>query len=211
LKTKAAVAINTFAQGKTAMRIIRASQHKTVPWKNGGGTATAIIEDPPGAGFDSFHWRLSGAHVGRDGPFSIFRHIDRTMFILKGEALHLHGLGPEPVVLTPQSAPFRFAGDIPVSASLADGPVDNLNIMSDRRRFLHSAERRGPGFHDLQTRGILLVYAEAGPIIVRSAGQHAMLDAHDCAVSEADIALTVESGAMAIVIAFTQEGEGPSG
>jgi uncharacterized protein len=211
LKTKSAAAINTFAQGKTTMRIIRASQHKTIPWKNGGGTATAIIEHPPGAGFDSFQWRVSGAHVGRDGPFSIFPHIDRTMFILKGEAMHLHGLGPEPVVLTRRSGPFRFSGDVPVTASLADGPIDDLNIMTDRRLFRHAAERRGSGTYDLQASGTLLVYAEAGQLTVRSGDQLATLEAHDCAIGEANMHLVVEADSMAIAMTFSPLGEKTSG
>ncbi len=185
------------------MRIIRAAQHKTVPWKNGGGTATAIVAHPPGSGFDSFDWRLSGAHVGQDGPFSLFPHVDRTMFILRGEALHLHGLGSEAVVLTQSSAPFRFPGDVAVSATLPDGPIDDLNIMTDRRRFRHESQRLGVGSHHLPAKGTVLVFAETETVVVQCQNQQAELATWDCAVAESAMDVLVEAGAMAIAITFT--------
>ncbi len=193
------------------MRIIRAAQHKTVPWKNGGGTATAIAEHPPGAGFDSFDWRLSGAHVGRDGPFSLFPHVDRTMFILRGKALHLHGLGSAPVVLTPSSAPFRFPGDVAVSATLPDGPIDDLNIMTDRRRFSHKAQRLVEGHHPLIVNDTVLIFAEAGPVIVVCDDQRAQLVTWDCIVAESAMDVLVDAGAVAIAITFTPLEDGQSG
>jgi uncharacterized protein len=185
------------------MRIIRASQHKTMPWKNGGGTATAIVESPDGAGFDAFDWRISGAHVGRDGPFSVFPHVDRTMFVLRGKELCLHGLFPEPVRLTVASAPFDFPGDVPVSATLTDGPVDDLNIMVDRRRFQRAARRLAAGKSArIEPRGVLLVYAEAGEVQVRTAADQAALHIHDTLVCEetADITVAAESQAILIEI-----------
>jgi uncharacterized protein len=183
------------------MRIIRASEHKTLPWKNGGGTATAIVESPDGAGFDAFDWRISGAHVGRDGPFSIFPHVDRTMFILRGKELCLHGIGPEAVRLTVRSAPFDFPGDVPVSATLTDGPVDDLNIMVDRRRFQRAARRLtvSPELR-IEPRGVLLVYAESGEVRVRTATDDAKLRINDTLVSEETTSITVGSGSLAILI-----------
>ncbi len=183
------------------MRIIRASQHKTVPWKNGGGTATAIVERPEGAGFESFDWRLSGAHVGRDGPFSLFPHVDRTMVILRGEALCLHGLPQGTVQLGKSSVPFGFPGDVAVSASLPDGPVDNLNVMTDRRRFRHSVTRLGPGGRTcLKAAGTLLVYAETGNVTVMADGKENTLANNDCVISDDDLDVAVAAGGLAILI-----------
>jgi uncharacterized protein len=185
------------------MRIIRASEHKPMPWKNGGGTATAIVESPPGAGFDAFDWRISGAHVGRDGPFSIFPDVDRTMLILRGKELCLHGLASNPVRLTVTSAPFDFHGDVQVSATLTDGPVDDLNIMVDRRRFQRAARRLSAGsVAQIEPRGVLLVYAEKGEMQVRTAKGHAAIQANDTVVCEemADIAVGADSQAILIEI-----------
>jgi environmental stress-induced protein Ves len=83
-----------------------------MPWKNGGGVTREIVCQPPGAGMDSFDWRVSIAHIASDGPFSAFPGIDRVITLLKGGGVHLssadgqvnHRLG------TPL-APFAFAGE----------------------------------------------------------------------------------------------------
>jgi uncharacterized protein len=183
------------------MRIIRASEHKPMPWKNGGGTATAIVESPEGAGFDAFDWRISGAHVGRDGPFSVFPDVDRTMFILRGKELCLHGLAPDPVRLTVTSKPFDFPGDVPVSATLTDGPVDDLNIMVDRRRFQRAARRLAAGESTrIEPRGVLMVYAETGEVTVQTAMDLATLHIHDTLVFDEAADITIGTGSQAILI-----------
>ncbi len=117
------------------MRVIRRAECRTVPWKNGGGTATDIIASPEGAGFDAFDWRLSGAHVGRNGPFSLFPGTDRIMAVLSGTGLNLHGLRDYAVTLDKGITPYAFPGDVAVSATLSDGAIDNLNLMLNRARF----------------------------------------------------------------------------
>ncbi|MBV9975040.1 MAG: HutD family protein, partial [Hyphomicrobiales bacterium] len=61
------------------MRVLRAGQHRRMPWKNGGGETTEIIASPEGAGLDEFDWRISMARVATDGPFSRFAGVDRTL------------------------------------------------------------------------------------------------------------------------------------
>jgi uncharacterized protein len=185
----------------SAMRIIRAADHVTVPWKNGGGTATNIIASPEGAGFDAFHWRLSGAHVGQDGPFSLFPHVDRTMLILQGETLVLHGPDHGPVFLTTSSPPYDFPGDIPVSATLPAGPVDDLNIMVDRRRFHKTVRRcRLTLPETLNPRGTLLVYGEQGAVTAMAGPEHVVLAAKDTLVTQAAVVLAGHPGSLAVII-----------
>lgn len=117
------------------MRLIRSETYKRIPWKNGGGMLGDIIAAPEGAGLDEFDWRLSTAHVGRDGPFSVFPDIDRVMVILGGTSLRLEIEGRESATLTPGGAPHRFPGDAATQAFLGDGPIDNLNLMVRRGRF----------------------------------------------------------------------------
>ncbi len=190
------------------LRIIRKAEYRTMPWKNGGGTATDIIACPEGAGYDAFDWRLSGAHVGRDGPFSLFPEIDRTMVILNGEALTLHGVPGgtgNDVTLTRRSQPFAFPGDIPVTATLPAGPVDNLNMMSHRGHCRHSMRRLVAEGGISQTitpkqGAILLLFMERGSASVEAGGASAVLDEHDTAVVTRDVVMGMEAGAMAIVI-----------
>ena len=147
------------------MRVIRASQHVVVPWKNGGGTATDIVGSPEGAGFDGFDWRLSGARVAKPGPFSVFPDVDRTMFILSGGRLELEGLPGGRATLTSGSEPFDFPGDVPVTAAVPEGPIDNLNLMVDRRRFGRATRRLAiKGSVAIEPRGRLLVYCERGSL-----------------------------------------------
>ena len=117
------------------MRLIPSVDYKRIPWKNGGGMLGDIIASPEGAGLDVFDWRVSTAHVGRDGPFSVFPGIDRVMKILGGSSLKLEIAGHGTVTLTTASAPFHFPGDAGTEASLGDGPIDNLNLMVRRGRF----------------------------------------------------------------------------
>ena len=64
------------------MKIIRARDCRTTPWKNGGGSTTEIAVEPSGASLDTFAWRISVARVAADGPFSEFPGIDRTLAVL---------------------------------------------------------------------------------------------------------------------------------
>ena len=134
------------------MRILRASGHRTMPWKNGGGSTTEIAVSPNGAGIDAFDWRISMAVVAGDGPFSVFPGVDRTLSILDGAGLVLHGIGAGPVRLDRTTAPFAFPADVAVSASLVDGPITDLNVMTRRGRFRSRVRRlAGPATLDPDT------------------------------------------------------------
>ena len=62
------------------------------------------------------------------GPFSVFHDVDRTLALLQGAGLVLHGAG-EPLELRAHYEPVEFAGDIPLECSLTDGPVRDFNLM----------------------------------------------------------------------------------
>jgi environmental stress-induced protein Ves len=106
------------------MRIIRAPDYKTMPWKNGGGTTTEIVVSPEGASLDDFDWRLSMAHVGTDGPFSGFPGIDRTLSVLNGAGIRLVFADGEAATIDVGSRPFGFAADRSVTGKLVAGPID---------------------------------------------------------------------------------------
>ncbi|RDJ22314.1 HutD family protein [Bosea caraganae] len=140
------------------MRIIRASDCRVMPWKNGGGTTTEIAAHPPGASLDAFDWRISMAHVGADGPFSSFPGIDRTLSVLTGNGIALAFGDGETVRLERSSAPYPFPADRPVEGQLVNGPIDDLNVMTRRGRWQHRVERlTGPGPIELAVHGGLLM------------------------------------------------------
>ncbi|WFU08695.1 HutD family protein [Rhizobium sp. CB3090] len=123
------------------MKLLRASDHKRMPWKNGGGETVEIAVSPEGAGLADFDWRVSMATVATDGPFSVFPGIDRTLSILDGGGMTLFIEGRERERLTQASEPLSFAADAPTSATLIDGTIMDLNVMTRRGRFTHSVQR----------------------------------------------------------------------
>lgn len=58
-------------------------------WRNGGGETREIIRFPPDAA--DFAWRASIATIACDGPFSTFNGVDRTITLLNGSPVLLHG------------------------------------------------------------------------------------------------------------------------
>jgi uncharacterized protein len=134
------------------MRIVRACDYVTKPWKNGHGTTREIASFPEGASYDGFVWRLSAARVEQAGPFSRFACIDRSMLILSGTAMTLSGEGPS-VTLTPESNAHSFAGEQALYATLAGSPIEDLNLMTRRDFSTHTMKR----FHAEANKAITLV------------------------------------------------------
>ncbi len=136
-----------------------------MPWKNGKGETVEIAVFPPGASMDAFEWRISMASVANDGAFSLFPEIDRTLSILSGHGMSLTIDAAAPVLLTMESDPLRFAADVPVDATLVDGAITDLNVMTRRGRFAHSVERRASSFsvHGCE-RGETVYLLATGPL-----------------------------------------------
>ncbi len=59
------------------MRVIRSTDYRRMPWKNGSGETAEIAIWPDGVALDAFDWRISMARVAADGPFSAFAGVDR--------------------------------------------------------------------------------------------------------------------------------------
>lgn len=119
------------------MKIIRAVDCRTTPWKNGGGSTTEVAIEPPNASLERFDWRISMAQVASDGPFSEFQGIDRTLAVISGDGLQLSIGGKPPVTLERGSDPIQFPGDVATSARLLSGEITDFNVMSRRQCFSH--------------------------------------------------------------------------
>ncbi|MDF3836776.1 HutD family protein, partial [Cupriavidus basilensis] len=92
------------------------------PWKNGGGVTREIAAWPEGAGMGDFQWRVSVADIAADGPFSAFPGIDRQIVLLEGAGVRLQADdGSFDHRLDTVGAPFAFAGERGVQATLLDG------------------------------------------------------------------------------------------
>ncbi len=168
------------------MKILRSADHKRMPWKNGGGETVEIAISPQGAGLADFDWRVSMATVASDGPFSIFPGIDRTLSIVEGNGMRLLIEGRDPVVLTRESDPLAFAADIAVSATLPDGAITDLNVMTRRSTLRHAVARieiDGEKREEF-TRGSFMLFCASGTVTVDAGPERIELGAGDALLFE---------------------------
>ena len=185
------------------MRILRAADHRRMPWKNGGGVTTEIAVFPAGAGLDDFEWRLSMANVASDGPFSIFAGVDRTLAVLEGEGIALSVADRPEVTLTRSSEPFAFPADQPTSARLIAGPILDFNVMSRRGRVGYRVERTRVGA-DVPHGSTDVVFCSAGRARISSGGEEATLQAHDVAILDASFVIEDAGAAELFLVALEQ-------
>ncbi len=115
----------------TSHRVLSPADYRRMPWKNGGGHTTEIAVHPADAGSASFVWRISVAEIDRNGPFSRFPGIDRTLVLLSGDGIRLTGAG-DPMELQTPYEPVTFAGEAPIDCSLIGGPTRDFNLMVRR-------------------------------------------------------------------------------
>ena len=175
------------------MRILRAADHKRMPWKNGGGETTEIAVFPDNAGLSDFDWRVSMARVDSDGPFSTFPGMTRTLAILEGAGIVLAVEGDEPRRLTLASEPHAFPADVPTSARLIGGSVTDCNVMSRRGKVAHEVWRHRDSARS-PTGTIRLVLCAEGSVEIAAAGETAMLGPRDAALIGESEASTLMPG-----------------
>lgn len=179
-------------------RILRSVDYVARPWKNGGGTTRDIVVSPPGASLDTFDWRLSLAQVDRDGPFSRFDHVDRTLVLLSG-AMTLHERDRRIDLV--RNEPFAFEGERPIEATVAGGSTLDFNVMTRRASASHTARQESFSKRaNIETRNgstVVLFALERGLIV-----DGEQLDVHDTAIIDAErVAVeTVADSAAALVI-----------
>ncbi|HET9444908.1 MAG TPA: HutD family protein [Steroidobacteraceae bacterium] len=179
-------------------RILRSLEYIARPWKNGGGTTRDIVTAPPGASLDTFDWRLSLAQVDRDGPFSRFDNVDRTLVLLSG-AMTLHE-GERQIHLA-RNEPFAFAGERAIEATVGGGATLDFNVMTRRGRAKHAARRESFSQRsniEASAASVLVIFALERGLIVD--GER--LDLHDTAIIDArrvSVAAAADSVAALVV------------
>jgi environmental stress-induced protein Ves len=192
------------------MRILRAGQHRRMPWKNGGGETTEIIAFPEGSGLDEFEWRISMARVAADGPFSRFPDVERTLCVIEGEGLALTIARQPEVVLTQASPPFRFRGDVAVTSRLLKGPITDLNVMTRRGRWSQKVKRlsfAGPEVIE-RNAGVTLLLSRSQGLSVTRKDASATLDLVDAALFEGAFEVRLDptsGGAIAYLVELRSE------
>lgn len=202
------------------MKILRASDHKRMPWKNGGGVTTEIAAFPADADLDTFGWRISMADVSTDGPFSMFPGVDRTLALLEGTGMRLEIAGRAPVDLTPTSTPLAFPADIETSATLKRGPILDLNVMTRRGQFTHRVDAkflRSGEATSIHSQGATraprpstttILFCSQGFLSIEGHTTAKMLSQHDALVAEeqALLAIVARERALLFVITLTDCG-----
>jgi environmental stress-induced protein Ves len=185
------------------MQILRAANYKVMPWKNGLGSTTEIAISPADAKLDDFDWRVSMAQVTSDGAFSSFPGIDRSLLVLEGDGIVLDVADRESVRIDRNSI-HSFPGDQPTSATLINGPIVDLNIMSRRGRVQHRVQRTNVISPLLFTAATpTLLFVEHGALTVRSLAGLGTLDEHDALLIGPHLSsVTVETAGTACVIAI---------
>jgi hypothetical protein len=187
------------------MKVLRAKDYKRMPWKNGGGETVEIAVSPEKASLADFDWRVSMATVATDGPFSSFPGIDRTLSILQGNGMRLMIEGCEPALMTGETAPLPFPADVATSATLVDGPIVDLNVMTRRGRLTHTVQRVALDHpHRAESLGgMTLVLCHGGALRLTAGDATADLAAGDTAVLTGAASLTIEPAASAVLFLIT--------
>lgn len=192
------------------MRILRATEYRRMPWKNGGGETREIMVSPPGATLDSLDWRVSLATVASDGPFSVFNGVQRTLSVIRGSGIRLQVGDAPATTLLENSKPYAFDGEAETSATLIDGAIVDLNVMTRRGRWRHTVKRLN-WICDVELEAnarVLIVFCQRGKLTCVAGNESDQLAIEDCAVIDGNvshISLHAAEPAEVLVIELSRE------
>ena len=182
-----------------------------MPWKNGGGETREIVVSPAGATLETLDWRVSLATVVEDGPFSVFKGVQRTLCVIRGAGIQLHAGDRAPADLYVSSEPYSFDGEAATQARLINGAIEDLNVMSRRGRFHHAVRRivLSGGTTVLNTHAeTLIIYCQRGDLLCTTGTDTANIQADDSAMFSspaASLQLRTTQSTEIIVVEFVPE------
>lgn len=164
------------------------SRQKPGSWR--GGQVHEIFRDPPDADYPTGDYRLwvGTATIERAADYSYFPRAERLHILLGGDGLNLRLREPEETVALATNRWCTFAGDRPVHATPADGPVFAFNLIyrmgqQSGARFVEAAEMpvalSAPAANSHLTQ---IVYGVRGESCVESRQGHFLLRAGDTLV-----------------------------
>ncbi len=165
------------------MQIIRQSEFKSTPWKNGGGITREALRVP--ASGDFFRWRVSVAHIDRSGPFSDFAAYNRIMVLLRGGGVALRFSNGEQSVLREVGDVAQFDGALATQCELLGGPCVDLNLMVDKALSgVHAQVQRlqQPIALPAAKDRVTVIFPIGGALVVHAGAAAATLEPWDLAV-----------------------------
>lgn len=111
------------------MEIIRFTDRKPQPWRNGGGATRQIAGHPGTASPDGGRdWEVSIEKAAKAGDFPPSPGMERVLTMVEGELLLLTVDGAEHPL--EKYRPFRFPGGAAASWALPTGDVRYLNVIT---------------------------------------------------------------------------------
>jgi len=167
-----------------------------VPWKNGGGSTTEIAIGPPDSGFEDFDWRVSLATIEKDGAFSSFPGVDRTLALVEGHGMTLE-IDGEPLMVTDTEPVAAFDGSSQVIARLGRGASTDFNAMTRSERCYHTFGRRrlsGASTFVARADVTVLFLAEGDVLELRNENERIGLVRFDAVVLEPGSVWKLEAG-----------------
>lgn len=167
-----------------------------VPWKNGGGSTTEIAIGPPDSGFEDFDWRVSLATIEKDGAFSTFPGVDRTLALVEGHGMTLE-IDGEPTLVTDTEPVVAFDGSSQVIAKLSRGGSTDFNAMTRSERCYHTFGRRrlsGDSTFVARADVTVLFLAEGDALELRNEKERIGLVRYDAVVLEPGSLWKLEAG-----------------
>jgi environmental stress-induced protein Ves len=167
-----------------------------VSWKNGGGSTTEIAIGPPDSGFEDFDWRVSLATIEKDGAFSLFPGVDRTLALVEGHGMLLE-IDGEPTLVTEAEPVVAFDGGSQVVAKLNRGGSTDFNAMTRSERCYHTFGRRrlsGDSTFVARADITVLFLAEGDALELRNEKERIGLVRYDAVVLEGGSVWKLEAG-----------------
>ncbi|WP_434649247.1 HutD/Ves family protein [Pseudomonas sp. D1-2] len=160
------------------LKVLRAADYPSMPWKNGGGSTEEITRDA-GTGLEGFGWRLSIADIGESGGFSTFAGYERIITVLQGGGMTLtvDGHATRPLH---SLDPFAFSGESQVQCTLLEGPIRDFNLIYAPQRYRARLQWLGGQQRFFSEAGTVLVFSAAPTLRVKMDETVEALGLYDC-------------------------------
>ena len=183
------------------LTVLRDGTYHKKPWKNGGGITEDVWVLPDASSQDDFDIRLSLATIDRDGPFSAFPGIDRTITLVGGDPFVLDfGNGHQHRMEMLQ--PFSFDSSLTPSSKLILGPSRDFNVMTRSGRWRHEVRVLDKSMSriDLTLSTIAIIHMAIGSSTIRAVEQASLSKRDTALIRQAEhLQVELEPGSAALL------------